>query len=168
MLSLKTIAWDDSRKVFCSPIHSEFVWDLKEPTFAMCERCASEGTIGLNCTCGVYHSPNIESLDEYESFPTSIIAWIQLFGRTDIWSGPEPDLTWTYPTRSDGARIIGIVGSGSLHSLGFLKGTRGITEGLACQMFGVPLRPWGYVRQVTREAWIKYFKLDPYQDRRAK
>ena len=168
MLSLKTIVWDEDRKTFCSPLHTEFVWDLEKPIYAMCERCAPNGTIGLNCTCGVYTSPNIESLDEYESFPTSIIAWVQLYGRVDVWSGPEPDLPWTFPTRSDGAEVIGIVASGSLHQMGFLKGTRGITEALATEKFRKHFYSWSYVRYLTQASWIRDAQIDPYKDRRAK
>ena len=166
MFSLKTIAWNSDRKVFVSPSHTEYSW---KPgiNWAICEKCAPNGKIGLDCTCGVYHSPNPEALEEYEFHKTSIIALVKMYVVYDIWDGPC-NLSWTYPTRSDGIRVIGILGSGSLVSKGFLKGTRGITEGLALEKFHVSLYPWSTVRQWIQIKWLEYFQIDPYTDRRAK
>jgi hypothetical protein len=167
MYSLKTIAWDNKRHVFVSPAHTEYCWK-PGVNWAICSKCAQLGEIQLDCTCGVYHSPNPEALSEYEVYPTSIIAMVKMYGVYDIWSGPTPDLPWTYPTRSDGIRVVGILGSGSLKSAGFLEGTRGITEGLAVSKFQVNLYPWKLARGMIRERWLKYFEIDPYADPRAK
>jgi hypothetical protein len=97
---------------------------------------------------------------------------LRMYGRYDIWSGPS-DLSWTYPTRCDGARVIGVVGTGSLISKGFLKGTRGITEVLALDKFkmngtSIGLYPWGIVRNMLQRKWIECFGIDPYADLRAR
>jgi hypothetical protein len=167
MLSLKTIAWDNDKKCFVSPSHTEYSW---KPgiNWAICEKCAPKGEIQLDCTCGVYHSPNPEALTEYESYPTSIIALVKMYGVYDIWSGPLPDLPWTYPTRSDGIRVVGVLGSGSLKAAGFLEGTRGVTEVLALDKFQTTLLPWSLVRAMIQIRWLQHFQIDPYKDRRAK
>jgi len=166
MYSLKAIAWNNDRRKFVSPSHTDYEWNLGI-NWGICSKCLPNGSIGLDCTCGIYHAPNPEALEEYEQYPTSIIALVKMYGVYDIWSGPA-DLSWTFPTRSDGIRIAGILGNGSLKAAGFLEGTRGVTEMLALSMFNVRLWDWREARKIIRYRWIEYFQIDPYEGAMAK
>ena len=164
--SLKTIAWNNDIRKFVSPSCTDYSWE-KGINWGICEKCLPYNQIQLDCTCGIYHAPNPEALEEYEIYPTSVIAFIKMYGAYDIWSGPD-DLSWTFPSRSDGIRIIGILGNATLKDVGFLEGNRGNAEMLGCKIFEVKLWNWKQVRGMMRLAWKREFGIDPYINERAK
>jgi hypothetical protein len=120
---MKILVLDLDKKAFSSPVvrygRQEFLWSADRRMIAECEKCnpGFTGTIGKDCTCGLYSSPNFEALKEYDDHPQAVYCLLNLYGTVDIWYGPEGntkpgrwhDLRHTFVLRSWGAKIIGIV-----------------------------------------------------------
>lgn len=114
LMTMKAICWDEDRKVFCSPTHSDFKWPSPaDVVMSECPTCARSEFVGHlddKCHCGMYSSPNIPALYEYHKASNSIFVLAATFGDVDIWTSPTDVCQGNaYILRSWGLRIIGIV-----------------------------------------------------------
>lgn len=132
---------------------------------AQCEKCAGEGTIGLDCHCGIYGSPNPKALREYESHPTSFVALLNAYGRVDVWTAPD-DIWDCYVLRAWAARVIAIVAIKDGETIyDILNGTddRSMAAIAAVTHFDVPLYPWLKVQEMIRLTWEEHLQIDPFR-----
>jgi len=158
ILFLKTIAYDVDRKGFYSPSWRDFLW-TPEVVVAQCEKCAPTGEIGLDCTCGIYGSPNTETLEEYHKYPNSIIAIMNAYGRFDIWNGPR-DLSQYYVIRCWGAKIVGILIT-DLTTKYNITGQRAQSAVLAMDKFNVSGKQLYLAKEMIQQSWLKTVDIDP-------
>ena len=166
-LVLKTIAWNESERGFFSPSHTGFLWG-RDVVASMCEKCQIIGRIESDCTCGLYGSPNPETLIEYHSYPNSIVVLMNTYGTIDVWTAPK-DIPNCYVTRSWGMKIVRIIGT-EIVSHKRLRGQRDISAGLASEMFDSPRISLKGAKYIIRETWTKtdedrevIIGFDPYQ-----
>ena len=165
-LFLKTIAWDQARKGFYSPSRIDFLWK-DGIVVAGCDKCAILGDIHDDCTCGIYGSPNPETLVEYIEYPNSIIALMKSYGTLDVWKAPT-DVHGFYVVRSWGALIGGVISD--RQEAGTLEyGQRALSVGYALETFpGALAYRWKIARTMIKITWMKHLKdnndkpLDPY------
>lgn len=158
-LFFKTIAYDVSRKGFYSPSWREFLW-TPEIVVAQCAKCAPTGDIGLDCTCGIYGSPNLETLEEYHKYPNSIVAIMNAYGRLDIWNGPL-DLTKYYVLRCWGAKIVAILIT-DITTKYNITGQRAQSAVLAMDKFNVKGEQLYLAKEMLRQSWLKTADIDPF------
>lgn len=159
-LFLKTIAYDADRKGFYSPSWRDFLWS-PEIVVAQCEKCAPTGEIGLNCTCGIYGSPNIETLEEYHKYPNSVVAIMAAYGRFDIWTGPA-DLAAFYVIRCWGAKIVSILITDIVTKYN-VSGQRAMSFVRALEMFNIEEGKQFYLaKEMVRQSWLKTVNIDPF------
>lgn len=155
LLSLKSIAWNETLKGFFSPSHQDFIWP-SGIVVAGCEHAVEYGGIGLECTCGIHSSPNIRILKDYQHFPNSIIVLLNLYGDWDLWTGPA-DMADTYVLRSWGAQVVGVALEEPKNNQRFMSSI------LASQFFGVEIDHISTLENMIRQNWIDTIQIDPYQ-----
>jgi hypothetical protein len=161
ILFMKTLAMDVVNQTYHSPQRKDFTWQ-EGIMVAQCADCASTGTIGLGCTCGIYGSPNIEALDEYAKHPTSFNVLLQAYGRVDVWTAPD-DIWQAYIVRCWAAKVIGIVEDKNYPL--FDNNIRSQAAVAATYCFDVKAYPLKFAKDMIRETWlIKDNKvcIDPY------
>lgn len=163
-LFLKTICFDKDRRGFYSPQQRDFIWEPDKVIVAQCAKCAIKGTIGLHCHCGLYGSPNPETLVEYCSFPNSIVALMNAYGRLDLWSGPS-DLSQYYVLRCWGARIVGILTTDIERLQLNIRDQRAQSAVWAMDRFNVSGIQWYIMKEMIRQSWLRTpgLELDPYR-----
>ena len=166
-LFIKTIVWDQKRKGFYSPSKIDFLW--KDGIIvAGCDKCAIFGDIQDDCTCGIYGSPNPETLDEYIEYPNSIIVLMRAYGTLDVWTAPKDLPGEFYVIRSWGARIVGVIADNWKTGMAEY-GQRGTSVGYALEVFsGSMAYKWKLAREMIRATWMFHLKdrndrpLDPF------
>lgn len=156
-LTLKTLAWDQKQRMFCSPTRTDFCWPPKAVVTSYCSRGCEDGEMGEACKCGLYGSPNPEALEEYETHNTSIIAIMHCLGDFEIWPGPDdpsegqplPDV---FITRVWAAKIVGLVNDDPFgQTISVLK-QRAILVG--AQIYEIPVYPWEEAKDLIRHCWL--------------
>lgn len=176
ILSVKCLAWSQERQVFHSPQKAEFEWKPGIISRA-CSKCPTD-QINLDCTCGIYASPNPEALYEYAVWPNTLFVLMNTYGWVDIWSGPK-DLYWTNVTRSWGTQIVGLI------SMNPVKVSHGNFEMKplnpakqqsmlwAADYYQVNIFPWAVARSMIHTTWerAQYDQIgqglpwvDPFED----
>lgn len=158
LLSLKTIAWNETHHGFFSPSHRGFMWE-KDVIVAGCEHVEVHGQIGMDCTCGIHSSPNARVLKDYQHFPNSVIVLLSLYGMVDTWTGPK-DLPNTYVVRSWGAQVVGVAKEE------FTNKQRFMSSVLAAQCFEVAIEPLEMLEAMIQSTWKSVVDIDPYQPER--
>jgi hypothetical protein len=159
-LFLKTIAFDVNRNGFYSPSQDGFLWP-KDIAIAQCVKCAKIGTIDPECACGLYGSPNPETLVEYHKFPNSIVVILAAFGRFVIHWGPR-GLEQFYVVRARGARIVGIVLSDLVTGYN-VQGQRIWSAIQAMNYYDVEGKNIETAKNMIRQSWLRWEKpFDPY------
>lgn len=154
MLSLKSVAWDESRKGFFSPQQTGFFWPSGAVVAAQCEHITELGDVSENCHCGIYSSPNTNILTEYEVYPNSIIVMLNLYGKYRIYKGPS-DKAGSFVLRSWGAKVVGIAEESPKNM------QRYMTTVLAAQFFCVPIQKLSEIEMMVRLNWEN--KKIPFQ-----
>ena len=160
-LVFKSFAFDQVRHGFYSPSRSDFLWG-KDIVVGRCNKCETSGNIGIDCTCGLYGSPNVETIDEYHTFPNSVLAVMNTYGRLDIWTAPD-DIPGCYVTRSWGMQVVFVV-SDEINGKP-LRSSRLASMLLAMsdEYFGVPAIPLWIAKEMIRQTWLKpEINIDPY------
>lgn len=163
ILFLKTLAMSPETMTYHSPQQKDFTWQ-EGIMVAQCEKCAGEGTIGLNCHCGIDGSPNPEALREYESYPTSFVALLNAYGRVDVWTAPD-DIWQCYVLRAWAARVVAIVAVRDGETIyDILNGTddRSMATVAAIANFDVPLYPWIFTHDLIKLTWEQHLQIDPF------
>jgi hypothetical protein len=163
ILFLKTLAMDPKTLTYHSPQRKDFTWQ-EGIMVAQCEKCAPEGTIGLDCHCGIYGSPNPEALKEYAVHPTSFVALLNAYGRVDVWTAPD-DIWQCYVIRAWAARVVAIVAIKDEDTIyDILNGTddRSMAAIAAITHFDVPLYPWLKTREMIEFTWEEHLQINPY------
>jgi len=163
ILFMKTLAMDPVYQTYHSPQKKDFTWQ-EGIMVAQCEKCAPEGTIGLDCKCGIYGSPNPMALREYETHPTSFVALLNAYGRVDVWTAPD-DLPGCYVLRSWAARVIAIVSvRNGETTYDIMSGTddRSMAAVAALEHFKVPLYPWHMAKEMMKATWEEHLQINPF------
>jgi hypothetical protein len=168
LLSLKVLVLDINKRAFRSPVMShgrpEYLWSADRKMIAECDKCnpGFSGTIGAECTCGLYSSPHLRAVEEYDGEEYAVLCLLNLYGTTDLWEGPldhRLDLTDTIICRSWGARIIGIVDRTTLPR-GYITDRRPIAlphlilaSQIAADILNVDIFPWPIVKIMLNKTW---------------
>jgi hypothetical protein len=171
LLSLKVLNLNVSKRAFRSPVtgggRPEYLWSADRKMIAECDKCNPGflGTIGDECTCGLYSSPDLPAIAEYDDNVYAVLCLLNLYGTADLWWGPNEitlggwDLSNTVICRSWGARIIGIV---DRLDLPFWYPTqRGHSEKpklvlasqIASDILNVDIFPWSIVEIMIKKTW---------------
>jgi hypothetical protein len=176
-LSLKVLLLDVGKRAFRSPVtgggRPEYLWTADRRMIAECDKCnpGFSGVIGDDCTCGLYSSPHLPAVEEYDGDPYSVLCLLNLYGKTDLWWGPTSShyggrlhegLANTVICRSWGARIIGIVSRDDLPT--WYKGTRSgrsvdmrakltLASQIAADILNVDIFPWSIVEIMIDKTW---------------
>ena len=175
LLSLKILVLDDDKKAFRSPVVSrnrmEYLWSADRKMVAECDKCQPmfSGEIGDNCTCGLYSSPNFEAIAEYDNGKYAVICLLNLYGKVDIWYGPEGKMTWAYQTygdlrhtficRSWGARIVAVVDRSD--DTGMQSHDRNIAMTTAAEILNVPVFGKGLATAMIDKTWMDTLGYKP-------
>jgi hypothetical protein len=158
VLMMKTIAMNPDKNIYLSPSRKDFTWE-KDIMVARCEQCAPTGTIGLECNCGIYGSPNIEALTEYESYSTSFNVLLNTYGRVDVWTAPD-DIWACYIVRAWAAKVIGIVQDDRYPLLSnSLRSQAAVT---AMDYFDVSAYSLKQAKQFVDVTWEMHLQIHPY------
>lgn len=161
-LTLKTIAWDETRKGFYSPSQQGFLWQPGMVVVSQCPKChKASGLLDLECTCGIYSSPNKKCLTEYAHYPNSIFMLMNNYGTCDIWTGPH-DLPHTYVVRSWGAQIVGVIATARNDF-----GPRFLTSALATEFFKADIYSLRDATEMIRQNWEDVAQLNIFQHKEA-
>ena len=159
LLTLKTIAYNSTDDVLYSPSHRDFAWS-KGVIARACPRCEID-SCDPNCTCGIYTSPNPETLKEYAKYAGSIHVLMNTFGWVDMWTAPRDILDGrAVVMRSWGTEIIGIVAVDREK-----EQLRALTMLRAAEIFEVAVFPWVMVKKMIQVSWRNMPGLiihDPY------
>jgi hypothetical protein len=158
ILFLKTLAMNPNTLTYHSPQQKDFTWE-GGIMVAKCEKCAPLGTIGIDCHCGIYGSPNPEALTEYAVHETSFNALLQAYGRVDVWTAPD-DLWYCYVLRVWAARVIGIVETDGLDLLApDARGQAAITAAgyFNCGIYSIPM-----AKGMIDITWKAHLNIEPY------
>ena len=171
LLSLKVLVLDINKRAFKSPIQShgrsEYLWTADRKMIAECDKCQPgfSGTIGDECTCGLYSSPDLSAIEEYDGEAYSVLCLLNLYGTTDLWWGPTDyhfkslDLSTTIICRSWGARIIGIVSRNDLPSWYTTKKHLNeatklkLASQIAADILNVDIFPWPIMEIMIKKTW---------------
>ena len=161
ILFMKTLAMSPDTMTYHSPQRKDFTWN-DGIMVAQCEKCAPEGTIELDCHCGIYGSPNSEALTEYAVHPTSFNVLLQAYGRVDIWTAPRDVGNGNaYVLRSWAARVIGLVEE--THYQFFSSDVRAQAAVAASMHFDVAIYPLEMVKSMIKTTWEEHMQIDPYR-----
>lgn len=163
LLFLKTIAMDPVTQTYHSPQKKDYIWS-DDIMVAQCEKCAPVGTIGNDCHCGIYGSPNPEALVEYARHPTSFNVLLQAYGKVDIWTAPQ-DVGdgLAYVLRSWAARVVAIVEDTKYQFWDSdNRATAAITASL---LLNVSIYPLKLAKEMIATTWREHAGFDPYDNK---
>jgi hypothetical protein len=159
LLVLKAVAWNEDLKGFYSPSHSDFVWP-KGIVARQCDRCEIDHFDPI-CTCGIYASPNPETLIEYATKMNTVFVLLNTYGWVDVWTGPR-DIPHTFIVRAWGAQIIGIVGETATGHPLKLSPQREQAAYIGAERYGVDIYPWLLVQSMIAVTWREHVKFNPF------
>lgn len=161
VLSLKTLLWKPNTQELVSPQKKFYTWQDGYMT-AQCDSCGEE--FDPECTCGIYHSPHPEALEEYAKYPSSIFALIKLYGWTDRWYAPMDVLKGkAFAIRTWRVRIVGFVADDPFGGAQWnLQRMLAVTE-VAQRFQKYLIYPWFQAKDLVRKTWIEEWNIDPYQ-----
>lgn len=162
-LSLKSICWDEGRKGFFSPSRPDFCWPKDQVVMSECTKCHRSrdvGALDLDCTCGLYSSPNYQTLEEYHKFPNSVLVLMNTYGMSDVWGSPYDILNGqAWVMRSWAMKIVRVVEDPSWwHNL-----NRSQTGALAIQFYGKKALSLNIVKTMISVNWTTLGYEDPYK-----
>ncbi len=150
MPSFKSIAWDQNRRKFVSPSRPNFEWQ-KGIVRSQCQikdHSTNEfGHLDLNCTCGIWSSPNRKALEEYEKYQNSIIVLLQLYGTADIKESAL-DIPDCYVLRTWSARVVGVQFEDKTND-------RYMATTLAADYFGIKIFPVEVAEMMIQASWLR-------------
>lgn len=160
LLSLKAVVRDPKSGKLFSPSKTSFAWG-KGIIASQCSGKCPPFTIGDDCRCGIYSSPNLQALDEYHTFENSLVVLLHTYGEAEIWTAPS-DIWDAYVVRSWGASIVGVLMSGEDH---FTAKSRYMLECLMLisQEFEVEIFIWKVIKEIITLNWKEKLGFDPYK-----